>query len=196
MLYSYQAQEPRSLPSRVRLSDGSTITSLNELSSSELISLGFTGPYTKPSYDEETEKIVWNSNDLQYQIVSLNEQELYQKLQEKISKINYILFWNSLIESSLYNKLRLSASQDLSANTFCTELISLFSDAKNGNPNVSMIQHYLNVIFFIFNFTEQEKLDIYNLFNSFDMLLLYTLPTEEYLNSHQYDPNTNTIIPI
>lgn len=197
MLYSYQSQEPQLLPNRVRLSDGSTRTSLNELSSTELLALGFTGPYTQPSYNSSTEKVIWSSEDLQYQIVPLTQEELNalesQELQDKINSISYIGFWNSLIQSPIYNKLRLAAAQDLSANTFCTELISLFSDAKSGNPNPELIQHYLNVLFFVFEFTQEEKTQIEALMNVSNMSALYTLPSEEYIASHSYDPITNTI---
>lgn len=197
MLYSYQSQEPRLLPNRIRLSDGFTRTSLNELSSSELLSLGFTGPYTKPSYDASIEKVIWSSEDLQYQIIPLSQSELdaiaAQQLQNRINNISYLNFWNDLIQSPIYNKLRLAAAQDLSANTFCTELIALFSDAKNGNPNTQAIQHYLNVLFFIFNFTSQERTEIQNLLTIHDLVALYTIPDQSYISSHTYDPITNTI---
>lgn len=197
MLYSYLAQEPKELPIRFRLADGSTRTSLNELSSQELISLGFAGPYTKPSCDSSTEKVVWSSEDLQYQIIPLSQSELdaiaAQQLQNRINNIDYLNFWNDLIQSSLYNKLRLAAAQDLSANTFCTELIALFSDAKNGTPNTQVIQHYLNVLFFIFNFTPQERVEIETLMTTHDLVALYTLPDDNYISSHTYDILTNTI---
>lgn len=199
MLYSYQAQEPKPLPNRVRLSDGSTRTSLYELSSTELLSLGFTGPYTQPSYNSATQKVVWSSQDLQYQIVPLTQQELdalaAQELQNRINNINYTNFWNDLIQSSVYNKLRIAASQDLSANTFCTELIALFSDAKNGYPNTQAIQHYFNILFFVFTFTNEEIVEINSLFTTHDLIALYTLPDENYISSHTYDPITNTISP-
>lgn len=197
MLYSYQSQEPKALPNRIRFADGSTRTSLNELTSSELLSLGFTGPYTKPSYDSSIEKVVWSSEDLQYQIIPLSQSELdaiaAQQLQNRINNISYLNFWNALIQSLVYNKLRLAAAQDLSANTFCTELIALFSDAKNGTPNTQVIQHYLNVLFFVFNFTPQERTEIETLMTTHDLVCLYTLPDDNYISSHTYDPITNTI---
>lgn len=197
MLYSYHAQEPKSLPSRLRLSDGTTRTSLHELSSSELLSLGFTGPYTQPSYNSATEKVIWSSQDLQYQIIPLTQEELdalaAQELQNRINNINYTNFWNDLIQSSVYNKLRIAASQDIAANTFCTELIALFSDAKNGSPNIQAIQHYFNILFFVFTFTNEEVIEITSLFTTHDLIALYTLPDETYISTHTYDPLTNTI---
>jgi hypothetical protein len=197
MLYSYQAQEPQSLPNRVRLADGSTRTSLDQLTPSDLLSLGFTGPYTQPPYNSATEKVIWSPEDLQYQIIPLSQEELdalaAQELQNRINSISYLGFWNALIQSPIYNKLRLAAAQDLSANTFCTELIALFSDAKNGNPNTQVIQHYLNILFFVFDFTPQERTEIETLMNASNMSALYTLPSEEYISSHTYDPITNTI---
>jgi hypothetical protein len=197
MLYSYQSQEPQSLPSRIRLADGSTRTSLNQLTPSDLLSLGFTGPYTQSSYNSATEKVIWSSEDLQYQIVALSQQELdalaAQELQNRINSISYLGFWNALIQNPIYNKLPLAAAQDLSANTFCTELIALFSDAKNGKPNVPIIQYYLNILFLTFTFTKKEITEITNLFTSHNLNYIHTLPDKDYITSHTYDPITNTI---
>lgn len=67
-LYSYKGQEPDFLPKRVRLDNGYTRTSLEELSQSALEAIGFVGPIEKPSYNIQCEKLSWNGTE--YQVVS------------------------------------------------------------------------------------------------------------------------------
>ena len=200
MLYSYKGQEPTSLPFRVRLDDGSTRTSLNELSPEELEVLGFVGPIVKPEFDDDTQKIEWV--DGEYQVVQLTEEEIAQRVAEKeaedrrqkLENVDYNRFWELLITSSAYKKLRAAASQSLAANTLCTELIALFGDAKAGNPNTGIIQQYMNIIFFNFEFTEEEVEELQGFMNDTNLDMVYTLPDAEYLSSHTYDPETNTIV--
>ncbi len=73
-LYSYKNQEPAPLPSRIRIDDGSTLTSLENLSREELISYGFTGPYNRPNIDKLTQKFEWNGHD--YEVINLTEEEI------------------------------------------------------------------------------------------------------------------------
>jgi hypothetical protein len=200
MLYSYKGQEPTSLPFRVRLDDGSTRTSLNELSPEELEVLGYDGPIVKPEFDENTQRIEWV--DSEYQVIQLTEEEIARRVAEKeaeerrqkLENVDYNRFWELLITSSVYKKLRAAASQSLAANTLCTELIALFGDAKAGNPNTGIIQQYMNIIFFNFEFTEEEVEELQEFMNQSNLDVVYTLPDAEYLSSHTYDPETNTIV--
>lgn len=196
MLYSYKNQEPSDLPFRIRLDDGSTRTSLNKLSDNELKSLGFIGPITKPEFDDTIQKIVWNGNE--YEIIELNEKEIEEKKSEdrikNIQNINYNLFWQKLIESSFYRKLRSAASQSLGANTLCTELMIIFSEAKTKKANIGMIQEYINILFFNFQFSDEEIQELKSIMEETDLSSIYSLPDSEYLSSHYYDQNLNKII--
>ncbi len=200
MLYSYKGQEPTTLPFRIRLDEGSTITSLNELSSEELESLGFVGPIIKPEIDENIQKIVWVGD--KYQVIELTEEEISQKDIEKeerdriqkLQNIDYNHFWELLSKSSIYKKLRAGALQSLAENTIFTEMIALFGDAKMGNPNVEMIQKYINILFLNFQLTKEEIKKLQDFMNETNLEVLYTLPDEEYLSSHNYYIETNTII--
>jgi hypothetical protein len=200
MLYSYKGQEPISLPFRVRLDDGSTRTSLNELSPEELEVLGFVGPIVKPEFDKDTQKIEWV--DGEYQVIQLTEEEIAQRVAEKeaeerrqkLENVDYNRFWELLITSGVYKKLRTAASQSLVANTLCTELIALFGDAKAGNPNTGIIQQYMNILFFNFEFTPEEVEELQGFMSDTNLDVVYTLPDAEYLSSHTYDPETNTIV--
>jgi hypothetical protein len=199
-LYSYKNQEPAALPFRIRLDNGSTRTSLNELSPEELEGLGFVGPIVKPEFDKDTQRIEWI--DGEYQVIQLTEEEIARRVAEKeaeerrqkLENVDYNRFWELLITSGVYKKLRAAASQSLAANTLCTELIALFGDAKAGNPNTGIIQQYMDIIFFNFEFTEEEVEELKDFINQTNLDVVYTLPDAEYLSSHTYDPETNTIV--
>ena len=72
-LYSYKGEEPQPLPKRIRLDNGETRTSLGELTSEELLALGFVGPITKPEIDPNLSKISrrdWNGSEYQINMPS------------------------------------------------------------------------------------------------------------------------------
>lgn len=199
-IYSYKGKEPTTLPFRIRLDDGSTRTSLNELNVEELETFGYVGPIVKPKFDENTQKLEWNENA--YVITEISEEELAQRVIEeeaeerrkKLENIDYNRFWENLTRSGVYKKLRAAASQSLVANTLCTELIALFGDAKAGKPNVGIIQQYMNILFFNFEFTVKEIKELQDFMNATNLNVQYTLPDAEYLSSHTYDPESNTIV--
>lgn len=182
MLYSYKGQEPQALPSRIYLDDGSTLTGVERFSEERLKSHGFRGPYVKPKYDELKEKIVWNGID--YQIFPLNQSE---KLNIQKLKGSYNYFWHLISNSSIYKRLRIESSKSLVMNIFGTEIISLFIDAKLGNPDIEKIQKYLNVIFLILEVSDDEKEEIQNCLVASGLDSMYKLPSEEFVLSHSYD---------
>lgn len=199
-LYSYKNQEPTSLPFRVILDDGSKRTSLNELSNEELASLGFNGPIVKPEYNEQTQKISWNGTS--YDVIDLTAEEVQlktaaeesQAYAKRLDSIDYYLFWLKLAPSQIYTKLRAASIQSLEANVLCTELISLFNDAKLGRPQTGNIQKHINILFLKFEITAEEKEELQNIMNETNLDVLYTLPDSEYLSTHTYDSTYNVIV--
>ncbi len=181
MLYSYQSQTPAPLPNRIRLADGSTRTSLYGLPYIELQPMGFTGPYTIPAYNVETEKVVWSSQDLQYQIIPLTQEELdaraAQQLQDQIQGINYFNFWNSVIISPVYQKIRTQACSDLNVNTALTEFIAAVTDAKYGNVNVAAVQACINLLMGSLTLDQADIDELQAIMDNNDMSLIFTLPT-------------------
>jgi hypothetical protein len=59
-LYSFQGQEPQELPHKIRLSDGRSRTDASTFTEEEIADAGFTGPYTRPEFDEEIETQSWD----------------------------------------------------------------------------------------------------------------------------------------
>jgi hypothetical protein len=68
MLYSYRTCWPQELPFRIRLSDGFTRTDPSTFTSEEIADAGFTGPYTEPAYDPDTEVLNWDPKTLSFYI--------------------------------------------------------------------------------------------------------------------------------
>ena len=199
-LYSYRGEEPSTLPYRVRLDDGSTRTSLDKLSVEELESIGFVGPIVKPEFDENIQRLEWNGYS--YEVIDLSLEEISRKssekeleeIRKKLENVDYNLFWELLISSSVYKKLRFASTQSLASNTLCTELVSLFGDAKAGKPNFRKIQDYINVLFLNFNFTVDEIEELKTIMNETNLSVRYSLPDEKYLSTYVYDIETNTVV--
>ena len=88
---------------------------------------------TDPYINENGDVVVWSA-------VTLNAGELQQKAEEPYYAADYEQFWQELVRSQVYTTLRDAAKVDLAANVLATELISIFSDAKNGKLDIEVMQ--------------------------------------------------------
>jgi hypothetical protein len=190
LLYSYKGKEPAPLPNRIRMKDGSTKTSLNKLSKKELESIGFFGPILKPEYDKDTQRLYWNGNE--YEISDLTKEELSMK----IENINYINFWEKFIKTNFFQKLRRESLESSFKNIIYTELISIFCEARFGTPNIKEIQKYIDILFFVYEFTEEEIEDLKKNLKETNLSFQYEIPSQEYILSNTYNVSLNKIIPI
>jgi hypothetical protein len=195
-LYSYEGQEPTTLPFRVILKSGESRTSLNELSDSELNEIGFIGPITKPVFDEDTHKIEWDG--LEYKILELTEEELLTKKEQekfkRIQNIDYEVFWEKFICTRIYKKLRDSAFNSLQKNILYTEFLLVFGNARCGKENKGEVQNYINILFLSFEFLPEDVLNLQKIMEETHLIIQYDIPDEKYINEHYYDFITNTIV--
>lgn len=76
MLYSFNKQEPQELPFRITLSNGQTRTDSSTFTSAEIVDAGWVAVEDKPQITNETEKVVWNSDTLSWDVISLSSLEL------------------------------------------------------------------------------------------------------------------------
>lgn len=74
-LYSYKGQYPQELPNRIRLVNGLTKTDKNTFTTEDLSGAGYFPVAGKPSVDEKTHKISWDSSSLKWNVIELTEQE-------------------------------------------------------------------------------------------------------------------------
>ncbi len=96
MLYSYKTQYPAPLPNRIRLSSGLTRTDSSTFTSEEIADAGYVAVDVAPSYDNKTQKLVWNSGS--WEVISLTDEEiaandalLWKEIREtRDSKINEV----------------------------------------------------------------------------------------------------------
>lgn len=147
--------------------DSKPRTDLPDLSDAELNDLGWKGPIER-NFDRYTQDATWNRETREWDISEISEFD-------KQKRVNYQRFWDILIDTSAYLKIKSSASQSLLANTLATEFIALLSDAKNGNANVTKIQQSLFEIIENTSFTEEELGEIQSAFTNAGMYSIYTL---------------------
>lgn len=65
-LYSYKGEEPKVLPNKIRLSDGTAPTDPSTFTDKQIADAGFTGPYEIPQHDPEAQRYYWDSENLEY----------------------------------------------------------------------------------------------------------------------------------
>ena len=82
-LYSYQGQAPAPLPEKILLSDGRKRTDVSSYTDEEILDVGFTGPYEVPQYNQEYQRVLWNSETLSFNVEDISDEELWQKIREK-----------------------------------------------------------------------------------------------------------------
>lgn len=86
MLYSYKGQEPKRLPLRIRLSDGTTRTNPDTFSDQEIADAGFIGPIPIPEINSDTQNRYWNVSTASYVVVDKSQEELDSITATKISE--------------------------------------------------------------------------------------------------------------
>lgn len=81
-LYSFKGTEPQELPNRIRLSTG--LTRHSPFTDDELKDAGYSGPYTKPEYDDQIETLVWSSDDMKWNVYTLPDEVFIGRIEEVI----------------------------------------------------------------------------------------------------------------
>jgi len=119
-------------------------------------------------YNKNRQKIVWNRETREYNTVEIDNIT-------KIKLINYLEFWNLLLDSFVYTRLKNLSKESLEVNVLLTEFIALISDAKSGNANIQKIQDSILDLLDVSNFTEEELVQIYNIFVETGMNNAYVL---------------------
>ena len=162
--------DPQTIPDLWRPAPGEEIrTDLPDLTDAELNALDWKGPIAMPTnIDYFTHSYKWNNETREYDATKLSEYE-------KQRRIQYQRFWDDLITTSAYTKIKTAAGQSLLANTLATEFIALMSDAKNGHANITKIQEVLLEIVENITFTTEELAEIQTAFTQSGMSAIYTL---------------------
>jgi|DEB0MinimDraft_10_1074344.scaffolds.fasta_scaffold09321_6 hypothetical protein len=163
---------PQIIPDRWRENPGDEIrTDLPELTDEELNALGWKGPIQMPptpgtSY--YTHNYEWNIETREFDVTEVDELE-------KARRVNYKEFWNILLTTSVYQRIKSEAKLSLEVNVFETEFISLLGDAKQGNANVEKIQESLTEMVTSISFTAEELAELQQVFITSGMFAVYSL---------------------
>jgi len=166
--YSPNGAYPQELPDYWKFFDGTVRTDLQELSDSELETLGwFKAPMPSAS-SHFTHDHQWNSETMSFDSVELDEYA-------KQKRVNYYIFWNLLLGTGAYSTIKTAASQSLSTNTLVTEFIALLNDAKMGHASIDRIQESLNQILSNISLSSEELAEIQEIFTLSGMFAVYTL---------------------
>lgn len=75
-MYSHKGNIPKSLPNRIRLSDGTTRTDPSTFTDAEIADAGYV--YVEPfsqSYADRTHKLNWDSDNTSWQLLEKTDQE-------------------------------------------------------------------------------------------------------------------------
>ena len=99
--------------------------------------------------------------------------------QRKEAGANYLRFYDNLLVSTLYQKIRNQAAQSLPLTLACTEFIAAFADAKAGRPNLNAIQACLDSILVASALTSADLGVLRSLMHDCGLLHLFTVPEAE-----------------
>ena len=162
---------PQILPDLWKDCDGIIRDDLPQLTDEELNAIGWKGPIQMPPLPETsyyTHDYHWNKESCQYDSIEVSEYD-------KQKRVNYQFFWDLLLNTNSYAKVKSFASQSLTANTFVTEFIVLIGDAKRGSANIEKIQQSFVAILENISFTSEEFAEIQTAFTQSGMFAIYTL---------------------
>ena len=124
-LYSYQGQEPRPLPHEISYTESWGATnfrqSVESFTDEEIQRAGYTGPYTKPEYDQKYENLNWNGDNLQYEVTPKTFEKLFVNFSKELEYFTEI------------------------ANHFCSESILYPSSITLKNKKIEF-NEYLNLL--------------------------------------------------
>ena len=166
--------DPQLIPDYWRPAPGEEVrTDLPDLTDAELNALGWKGPIEFPEYDFLTHERVWNRETRSFDVIERSFP--LEPTPSVVRPVDYKLFWDNLLSSTIYVSLKESAASNLSLNTICTEFLILLADAKFGEPNETAIQNSINQIFTTSVFTEEELIEVQSLFKVTGLDQVYTL---------------------
>jgi|DEB0MinimDraft_10_1074344.scaffolds.fasta_scaffold06653_3 hypothetical protein len=95
--------------------------------------------------------------------------------EELLLRCNYQVFWNGLLISTAYQKIRSQSCLDLSLNVACTEFMAAMSDAKAGRANKNALQTCINFVVAGATLDEADLQELQQLLVDADMSNVYNL---------------------
>ena len=169
-------EAPQMIPDSWKDNPGDALrTDLPDKTDEELVALGWK-KVDLPSYETNgaaffSNSYAWNKETRVYDATPLEDFD-------KMSRVDYNMFWRKLINTDVYATLKTAASSALAANTLLTEFIALLTDAKtdsNSYANEAAIQASITNILAGITLTSTELAELQETFDSTGMSNIYSL---------------------
>ena len=163
--YTYNGRFPEELSHNWGSPEG-TWLNLRVMTDEDLAELGWF-PVSSPEYDQNTHRLEWNETTMSYDIVELPE--------PTPESADYLKFWDLLLASSVYTKLKEESKVSIEINALSTEFLVLLADAKFGNEKREAIQNSINEILSAEVFELEELAELQSIFVQANLDQHYTL---------------------
>jgi len=114
-------------------------------------------------------------------------------------RCNYNAFWRNLLSTKFYKIFRKKATESLLVNITFKEFTCYILEARDGKPDIQLIQSLINQIFLVFDdiYHPAQDPDVISgfsrVFDESGMDVFYSYPNKQWVEDHTYDPITNTI---
>lgn len=140
--------------------DGSTVVNTDPLNAPAA-----TTEVVPPSFDPVTETLTWDGSAW-----------LVEAIPTPDPVLDYVGFWNGLIATAYYGKVKTEAGITLTTNVTATEFIALFGDAKSGRTVLTAaIQASFDDLLAAVTADATDQSDLSGLLASTNLDTLYTL---------------------
>jgi len=163
--YTYNGRFPEELSHNWR-SPGGEWLNLRTMTDEDLAEIGWF-PVVSPEYNQNTHRLEWNESTKSYDIVELPE--------PTPEPADYIKFWDLLLQSLSYTKLKEESKVSVEINALGTEFLILLADAKFGNVKQEAIQNSINEILSAEVFELEELAELQSIFSQSNLDQHYTL---------------------
>lgn len=97
-LYSYKGEEPTPI-TEIMLSSGLKRTNPETFTEEELADAGYTGPYTRPSFDLETETQRWDAKIGDWVTEPISNEELWSKIRAERNRLLAECDWTMVADA-------------------------------------------------------------------------------------------------
>tara|TARA_B100001063_G_C16759988_1_gene555419 strand:+ start:1393 stop:2163 length:771 start_codon:yes stop_codon:yes gene_type:complete len=203
VLYSLHGGFPKPLPEYVRLPNNAIRTSLETLSDEELSSLGFVGPITLPTYDEDTETLSWDSETHTAKVIDLSvadknyksELKEYEKRGEIYSTSNLSKFFNEFKESDLYSRLLDDSLKDVNKVRVLIGFTQSLTSVVDGD--IHHLQDAIDCLYGLsIKHSSKDDTEFRDLLNKYELLRSSGLAIKEksYFSDKDYYPKMNLMV--
>ena len=99
-LFSKNGEYPQ-VVEKIRLPDGKTRTDSSTYTEEEISLAGYTGPYYEREYDNQTQELTWNSENLEFVVTTFDDDYWMEVLRQRRNEILGACDWTIFPDSPL-----------------------------------------------------------------------------------------------